>query len=402
MLVGYRHTLVANEDIMTSLPVHDNPEQEHEVTPLELFFDLVFVFAIIQLSHHLLAHLSWRGVGETLVLLLAIFAVWVGTSWSATLIPADQSRTFWMMLAVMLLGLFMNASVTGAFTTSGWGFVIPYLMTQLVRTLWTYFNAPVAVYREHYLRVLIWLIPTSLLWIAGAAANSEIRLLLWGLAAGIDLIGRWLAHPIPGRQLHSENIRFDVSHMMERCRLFLLIVLGETILTTGTAIAESPLTPVTIVTGTAALVGTVALWSLNFGHAKHLTMRYRMETHDPIRISRYAVNALIGLFAGLIAIAVGNELVIAHPEGEPSIQLGLLLYGGAILYLLFQSWYFQAVTGDSTRLRVIGCIALALIGLLSMTLPPYIALILLGVSLTILAIFDHRITRAAQLQAEKR
>jgi low temperature requirement protein LtrA len=95
---------------MTAQPTHDNPERKYEVTPLELLFDLVFAFALSQLSHHLLTHLSWRGAAETLVMLLAVFAVWFTTSWSATLIRADQSRTRWLVLAVMLLGLFMNAS----------------------------------------------------------------------------------------------------------------------------------------------------------------------------------------------------------------------------------------------------------------------------------------------------
>src|SRR6187401_2861523 len=111
-------------------------EREYEVTPLELFFDLVFVFAVSQLSHHLVEHLSWRSAAETLVMLRAVFAVWFTTSWSATIIPAHQARTRWMMLAVMLLGLFMNASVTRAFTTSGWAFVVPLLLIQLGRTFW--------------------------------------------------------------------------------------------------------------------------------------------------------------------------------------------------------------------------------------------------------------------------
>jgi len=106
------------------------PDQKYEVTSLELFFDLVFVFAVSQLSNHLLAHLSWRGAAETLVMLPAVFAVWRSTSWAATMIPVDQPRTQWMLLAVMLLGLFMNASVTGAFTTSGWAFVVPRLLIQ--------------------------------------------------------------------------------------------------------------------------------------------------------------------------------------------------------------------------------------------------------------------------------
>jgi low temperature requirement protein LtrA len=218
-------------------PIHDNPERKYEVTPLELFFDLVFVFAVSQLSQHLLTHLSWRGAAETLVMLLAIFAVWFTTSWSATLVRVDQSRTRWLVLAVMLLGLFMNASVTRAFTTSGWAFVFPLLLIQLGRTVWTLVNSTDAVLQEHYFRTLLWVIATTPLWIAGAAVSPEARLLWWALAAGLDQIGRWLAHPIPGRRLRSENVEFDADHMLERCRLFLLIALGETVFTTGTAIA---------------------------------------------------------------------------------------------------------------------------------------------------------------------
>jgi low temperature requirement protein LtrA len=70
-------------------------------------------------------------------MLVAVFAIWFTTSRSATLVRVDQSRTRWLVLAVMLLGLFMNASVTRAFTTSGWAFVIPLLLIQLGLTVWT-------------------------------------------------------------------------------------------------------------------------------------------------------------------------------------------------------------------------------------------------------------------------
>src|ERR671911_4817 len=119
-------------------------------------------------------------------MLRAVYAVWYSTSWAATMVPADQSRTRRMVLTVMLLGLFMNASVTRAFTTSGWTFVIPLLLIQLGRAVWTHVNAPDAVSREHYVRTLLWLIATSPFWIAGAAVNPEARLWWWALAAGID------------------------------------------------------------------------------------------------------------------------------------------------------------------------------------------------------------------------
>src|SRR3954463_7208898 len=96
-----------------SLP--PEPAQEYEVTPLELFFDLVFVFAVSQLSHHLLEHLTWRGAAETLVMLIAVFGVWSYTSFEATLLHVGRAYIGWIILAVMLVGLFMNAAIDHAF-----------------------------------------------------------------------------------------------------------------------------------------------------------------------------------------------------------------------------------------------------------------------------------------------
>ncbi len=371
---------------MSDHSIHNITEQKYEVTPLELFFDLVFVFGVSQLSQHLFTHLSWRGAAEAVVMLLAIFAVWFTTSWSATLVRVDQSRTRWLVLAVMLLGLFMNASVTRAFTTSGWAFVIPLLLIQLGRTVWTLFNSTDAVLREHYFRTLLWVIATTPLWIAGAAVSPEARVLWWAPAAGIDQLGRWLAHPIPGRRLHSENVEFDADHMLERCRLFLLIALGETVFTTGTAIAAASMTLMTLVTGTFALAGTVALWALSFGRSHRLIIRHLEKTTDPIRASRHAVNALTIMVGGLIAVAVANEEVIAHPQGHTSLALGLLLGGGPILFLTAQGWYLWAVPKVRSQLHLVGGIALLLVGLVTLAVPPYVALLLVGASASTLAI----------------
>lgn len=98
-----------------------NQSEKEEVSPLELFFDLVFVFALSQLSHHLLDNLTWRGVTETLVLLVAVFTVWSYTSFEATLLQVSQTQTRWVMLAVMLLGLFMNSSLVAPGRTAHGG-----------------------------------------------------------------------------------------------------------------------------------------------------------------------------------------------------------------------------------------------------------------------------------------
>jgi low temperature requirement protein LtrA len=375
------------------------PERGYEVTPLELFFDLVFVFAVAQLSRQLLTNLSWIGGLETLVMLRATFAVWYATSWAATMVRADQVQTRWMVLTVMPLGLFMNASVTGAFgasSTSGWAFVVPLLLVQIGRTIWTLVHSPDAVFRDHYFRTLLWFVATSPLWIAGAALDPADRLIVWLLAAGSDQIGTWLAHPVPGRRLHSVGVEFDAYHMLERCRQFLLIALGETVFTTGTAVAAAPMTLMTLATGTAALAGTVALWALGFGRSHHLILGHAEETRDPVRASRHAVNALMALVAGLIAVAVANQMVIAHPLANTSIALSLLLFGGPALFLAAQGWYLWAVPHVSPRLHLAGIAALAVLGCAAPALLPFAALILCGAGLLILVLVDSMYAEGAK------
>ena len=121
----------------------------------------------------------------------------------------------------------------------------------------------------------------------------------------------------------------DADHMLERCRLFLLIALGESVLSSGTALADAPRTLLTLVTGTAALATIVALWALHFAASGHLLDRYVQTTTDPIFAARRTVNGLLVLVAGLVAVAVGNELVITHPHGQGGCPARRWIWVGA-------------------------------------------------------------------------
>ena len=369
------------------------PHHERQVTPLELFFDLVFVFAVSQLSHHLLEHLSWRVAAETAVMLVAVFTAWGYTSWTATMIPADRPATYWMLIGVMGLGLFMNAGITGAFEASAWRFVIPFVVIQLGRTIWTLSNAPEPIFQDHFRRVLIWSVATTPLWIAGAAAAPGPRLCWWAAAAGLELVGTWLAHPVPGRKLQSEHVEFDAEHLLERCRLFLIIALGETVLTSGTAIANAAIEPMTMFTGTAAMVVTVSLWSLGFGRTGRLTRVQAEQTRDPIYLSRHALNGVMVLVAGLILVAVANELVIARPRGHGSAALALLLFGGPMLYLLAQAWYLRSILNQRATIQLTGTALLLLGAIATIPAEPFVALIATAVCLSGLAIFESKSSR---------
>ena len=159
----------------------------------------MFAFAISQLSQHLLTHLSWRGPAETLVMLLAVFGVWFTTSWSATLVRADQSRTRWLMLTVMLLGLFMDAAETRAFVipdgplsfrcwSFNWGAPSGLSQIQPTRSYESTTSGRFSGYRN------------DTFMDSRRCRSCGTPFAWWALAAGIDQVGRWLAHPIPGRR----------------------------------------------------------------------------------------------------------------------------------------------------------------------------------------------------------
>lgn len=348
-----------------------------EVVPLELFFDLVFVFAVSQLSHHLLTHLDWRGAGQTVVLLVAVFGVWAYTSFEATSRDVERTDTQRTLLAVMFLGLFMNAAVGSAFSASAWPFVVPYLIAQIGPTAITSMVVGSAELRNHYRRALVWLGTAAPLWIAGALLAPNPRLACWAAAAVIDLAGTWLAHPLPGRTLRSRAVPFDAEHMIERLRLFLIIVLGEAVLTTGTAIAAAPVRPLTVIAGSAGLAVVVCFWALYFAGSDPAVTSHLDQTPDPLRAARLALNGGYLVLAALVSLAVGNELVIAHPGGHGSPTVSLLLFGGTLLYVAAQSWYLLRTAGSVAHARWVACAALIAGGCASVALPRLATLALL-------------------------
>jgi low temperature requirement protein LtrA len=356
------------------------------VSPIELFFDLVFVFAVSQLTHHLSNDLNWRGVAETSVLLAAVFSAWAYTTFEATLLNVERAQTQRMLLAVMVLGLFMNAAVGRAFGTGSWAFVVPFLAIQFGRPIRTIVTAPNRVLHEHYIRVSGWAAVSAPFWLLGAAVDRDQRLAWWALAAVIDLTGTCLAHPFPGRVLRSENIEFDAAHLIERCRLFLIIALGEVVLATGTAISDARIDAITVITGTSAWAIVVALWALYFAGSDEFVNRHVEATNDPILASRLTLAGESAVVAGLIAVSIGNELVIAHPHQTTTATLALLIFGGGLVYVVVQTVQLWLVVGKPSPARLSGVAALAASGTAALVLPAFASLALATAVLTLLVL----------------
>ena len=104
------------------------------VSNLELFFDLVYVFAITQLSHFLLVHLDWMGAAQTAILFFAVWWAWMYTTWATNWIDPDRAANRFLIGAVMLSSLVLACALPGAFGPKGWQFVAAYLTVQIGRT----------------------------------------------------------------------------------------------------------------------------------------------------------------------------------------------------------------------------------------------------------------------------
>ncbi|MFB7853212.1 low temperature requirement protein A [Streptomyces sp. NPDC056053] len=364
---------------MSSVP--ESLRLRREVSPLELFYDLVFVFAVSQLSHHLLEYLTWRGVAETAVLLVAVFGTWAYTSYEATLLDVHRDVTRWMIVIVMGLGLFMNAAIPGAFADRAWAFVIPLLAILFFAGAVTALAGRTDALREHFRRTLVWMALSAPLWIVGAAVSSGSRLWWWAAAALIDLTGTWLAHPLPGRTLSGRELAFDAEHMLERLRLFFIILLGETVLTAGRAMTEAPVDIPSVLATAGVFTALVCLWAAYFGGGEDVITTAVTTSTDPVRSVRLGVNSAYLVLAALVALAVGSELVIAHPTGHGSTTLALLLFGGPALYLATTAWFFGTTAGGAWKERLLAATTLAITGVAAIWLPPLASLALLDIIL---------------------
>ncbi|MFJ4284347.1 low temperature requirement protein A [Paenarthrobacter nicotinovorans] len=346
---------------------------EDQVTRVELFFDLVFVFALSQLSHHLLEHLSWLGAGETFVLLLAVYKVWVYTTWSATLLDTSRREVQWMLLIVMLVTLFMNASIDSSFGAFGCLFVACYLVVQLGRGAWMLTAGLEKTTHDHFVRTLIWGCMSTPFWIAGVFFDHGPRLMFWGVAAAIDLSGHMLAHRLPGRKTEGSQVPLPGERIFERFGLFYLIALGETILSTGLAIAGNLTDPMIFLTGTISLIGSVAIWWCYFHGLEQDIQEKLASVNDQFRPGILAGNTLLILLAGLILVAVGDQLVISDPVARPDLSTVLLLFGGPALFLAGRGFFIRKVLGLRLPPDLAGIAALTVLASLSFLVPAFVA-----------------------------
>jgi len=366
-------------------------EVARSVTPLELFFDLVYVFTISQLAHHLLGHVDARGMAETLVLTLAVMYAWFMTVWTSNWLDADRQPVRLMLLCVMFASLVMSTSVGEAFGDRAWLFVVGYLSIQVGRTAFAVWAFRGHRLHRHFVNALVWEIGTGFIWIAGIAADGDARLAIWAAAVAISYGGVIAGHPLPGRRSpFTTDSQIYAEHLLERFRLFFLIALGETVLTLGNAFAGEPVAANRLLVLAVAFTGSVALWWCYFHRAEEIGVRAAQETDNPSRLVGWGNYTLIAMVIGIVAIAVGDELAIAHPGGSIDFAEAVLVFGGPAIFLLAQLGFMRKATGSAPKSRSLACLALLALALLTAPLSLLAAVIAATVVLVAVAVADSR------------
>jgi low temperature requirement protein LtrA len=385
---------------MTTRPSLLRSRDSHaRVTNVELFFDLVFVFAVTQLSHTLVEHLNLAGALQTALLLLAVWWVWVYTSWFTNWIDPDKPAVRMLMFLLMLAGLLMSAAIPNAFGHEGLLFACAYAFIQVARTL---FMLGALRGRDpanylNFLRIFAWLAVSAVLWIAGGFTGGLGRASLWVMALALEIGGPTVGYFVPGLGRSSTaDWKIDGGHMAERCALFVIIALGESILVTGATAAAHTATTMNTCAFVVAFLGSVAMWWIYFNIGAERGSHHITHSDDPGRMARAVYTYFhIPIVAGIVVCAVADELTIAHPDGHVGLADALVMLGGPALYLAGNVFFKRASAKYYPLSHLVGLGLLALIAPFALLLTPLTLGIATTAVLIVVAVWETRSFQSA-------
>lgn len=360
---------------------------------LELFYDLVFVFTITQVSHLLLSDLTWAGAGRAAIVLLAVWWSWNYTTWATNELDPETNPVRLVLIALMLGSLLMAIAVPHAFEERGLLFAIAYLAIQAGRHSFLTFAAADrgSAEREQAGRILAWFLIAGVFWIAGGLVEGGPRVWLWLVAVALDYIAPRILFPLPGRRrLAASSWRLATGHFTERFGLIVIAAIGETIIQTGATTAARELDAATTMAFISAFVGSAALWWLYFVSTRELGERsldgHASRTARARDIYTYGHVLIVG---GIILTAVGDELVIAHPLAPLAGAELTTVVAGPVLFLLAQFALQLRATRRVGYVRLIAIAVCAAVGVLGSALPALLVSATLVAVLVIVALGDR-------------
>ena len=321
----------------------NNNEKERHATWLELFFDLVFVVIISQLSHFLLHEISLLRSLEFLFLFIPVWWAWIGVTFYSTRFYSDDVGHRLLLLLQMGGAGAMAVNISGAFNNTFSGFAISYafirfiLIVEYIRVYKTSTIKTSISPKPLLKRYIIGFSIAAVVWFISAfVATSEIRTGLWIIGLIIDF-----ATPITAGKLHSQFAP-NISHLPERMGLFTLIVLGESIVSIVIGMSDQQWNTYSVVVSSLGLCISFSLWWLYFDSSGRMPIQILVEKSNIVIYSIW-LYIHFPLVVAITAVGVGIRHLISNEQYFPltvsdlwliCISVSIFLVSQGILYLI--------------------------------------------------------------------
>jgi low temperature requirement protein LtrA len=355
--------------------IEDEPvEVEQQVTPLELFFDLVFVFAITQVTGFVSADATWTRLIEGLAILAVLWFAWEAYVWLANSAASDEGAVRVVLLFAMAAMLILSLAVPRAFGDDGVVFGVSYFVVRA---------AHICAYlivargdeqlRGVVLRLATTVLPGAALLVVAGALDGTAQALCWVAALAIDYGGLMVRGV--------EGWRVAAKHFAERHGLIVIIALGESIVALGVGAGGLELDAGLI---TAALLGIAiasAMWWAYFDLVALVAER-RLRTaprDEQVRIARDSFTYLhLPMVAGIVVFALGVKKTLAHVDHELAAVPAVALCGGAALYFVALSAFKRRNIGSFNVPRLVAASALIVLAPIATAIPALLAVALVA------------------------
>jgi low temperature requirement protein LtrA len=367
--------------------MQDPKEREQRATALELFFDLVFVFAITQVTGMVSAHPTWTRLVEGLVILAVLWFAWSGYAWLANTANTDEGIVRLILFCAMAAMLVASLGVPHAFGSDGLIFGVAYFA---VRALHIGCYAAVARARHDatlasvVARLGTTILPAAGLIVLAGALSGTARAVCWALALLVDY-GGLIARGVDGWTL-------EPGHFAERHSAVIIIALGESIVSLGVGAEHVRLRIGIVAAVLLGLAAAAALWWAYFDVVAIVAERRLREAREDTqaRMARDSYTYLhLPMIAGIIVFAIGVKLTVEHVDAHLPWVPALALCGGAALYLVALSAFKRRNIGSFNRQRLVAGAVLLALTPAAAAVPAILALALVAAALCGLIAFEY-------------
>jgi len=351
---------------------------------VELFFDLVFVYAITRITSYTAHHLDASHIPIALVTFWLIWWGWTQFTWTLNAANTKLAHVRLLVLLATGVAFVMASSVGEAFGDGVMWFAVPYI---IIRTIGIALYARVTTGIGAPQRIRAFAIPSFVGLIAimaGALADPDSRIWWWSLAIGFDMLAGYIGGREDGWDIKS-------GHFAERHGLIIIIALGESLIVAAHAVGSQLRSQEILIVGGLAVLVTCLLWWSYFSWIhEHLEESLSLTSGSKqASLARDAYSFLhFPIICGIIGVAVGFEKILGHPHDLLNIPVAAALGGGYLFFVGFTALSVWRLSGLLLIPRIL-ILIISIIGVaFSIGYPPYIALIIIAVSLVLLNLLE--------------